>query len=210
MSWLFQNSTTLSCLSHTAETIRGRWCGKNSLTVTTPLPVEQTGVAVIPPFHGSVVGHAPFSTVATQQGVYQDLQAQTSTSSACVTVGHRSTCWRRKRLGDTCKLFHASCNVLLVKGYGFWKTARERREQSSAQQSLPHQCWQALAFHLNKVIQNPFFGHVTVEREVGSEMVQERVQVQRVVAVPPAVDALTPLQNTHNSFNVSSFSVLGL
>lgn len=54
----------------------------------------------------------------------------------------------------------------------------------------------ALAFHLNEVIQNPFFGHVTVEREVGSEMVQERVQVQRVVAVPPAVDALTPLQNT--------------
>lgn len=59
----------------------------------------------------------------------------------------------------------------------------------------------ALPFHLNKVIHDGFAGHVTTEavvplQEVWSEMMQERVQVQRVVAVPPAVNTLTALQNT--------------
>lgn len=51
--------------------------------MTTPLLVEQTGVAVIPPLHVSVVHHPPLFPVAAQQGVDQDLQAQTLT---CETV----------------------------------------------------------------------------------------------------------------------------
>lgn len=58
------------------------------------------------------------------------------------------------------------------------------------------------SFHLNKVIQDSFVGHVTIEavvplQEVRSEMMQERVQVQRVITVLPAVNTLTALQNTH-------------
>lgn len=88
MSWLIQNNTTLSRLSHTAEIIRG----KKSLTVTTALPVEQTGIAVIPPFHVSVAGHPPSSTFAAQQGVHQDLQAQTSTPSVWVAISRSLFC----------------------------------------------------------------------------------------------------------------------
>lgn len=58
------------------------------------------------------------------------------------------------------------------------------------------------SFHLNKVIQDSFVGHVTIEaviplQEVWSEMMQERVQVQRIITLPPAVNTLTALKNTH-------------
>lgn len=48
-----------------------------SLTLTTPLLVEQTGVAVILPFHLSIINHPSISPFTTQQCVHQDLQEET-------------------------------------------------------------------------------------------------------------------------------------
>ena len=59
--------------------------------------------------------------------------------------------------------------------------------------------------YLDEVIEDSFAGHVTVEsvvsvHEVRSEMMQQRVQVQRVVAaLLTAVDTLTALRHTHTS-----------
>lgn len=70
----------------------------------------------------------------------------------------------------------------------------------------------ALSPHLNEVAQNGFVGQVTAEavvplQEVRSEMMQEGVEVQRVVTVLPAVNTLAALQNTHNSPPVSFTAV---
>lgn len=70
----------------------------------------------------------------------------------------------------------------------------------------------ALSLHLNEVAQDGFVGHVTVEavvplQEVRSEMMQEGVEVQRVVTVLPAVNTLAALQNTHNSPPISFTAV---
>lgn len=48
-----------------------------SLTLAAPLLVAQTGVAVILPFHLSVINHPSLSPFTTQQCVHQDLQEET-------------------------------------------------------------------------------------------------------------------------------------